>query len=211
MELKDYVLPGITSAVVIGLVIVAYVVLKNSSLGQLLAAIFGDANAALAAAADAIKSCMDNGLTHCALGPFIIGAVVIALLFGILKGLGVLDAVKSAGAKKMEAILGDKAGEVMSTDAVKQTLVESEVEVAKDPTVEEKYAETLAIVKSLSKIAAKTIKIAQSSNPEVNKEVTDHYDKVKYDVVEGQFDVEDWNRDNPGDPVQDPDAHVGYY
>lgn len=95
-------------AVLTGLAIGAYFAFRNSGLGQFLGNVFGDANGMLNWLGDQFSECSQNGLTSstCTLGPWIIGGLIVAGLFGILKFASLLKPFLPDGTRKYNEITG---------------------------------------------------------------------------------------------------------
>jgi hypothetical protein len=173
----------VTGVITLGFVIGAYYVFRNSALGKLLGNILGDANGLLNWTQKQFEECSKNGLTSqkCSIGPFIIGALVIAGLFGLAKLLGVLGIFKSDEAKKIEDARG---GKEITTQEVQESLEEGrnrfeglKAEGRKLPTdpKDREMAEQVLAIKDFKKKMAESI---DSGNIQAQKQVSDAVNEI---------------------------------
>lgn len=119
--------------VLVGLIIAAYFVFKNSTLGKVFGDVFGDLDGFLGWAGSQLSSCVNDGLTSkgCTIGPWMIGVIILFALISILGALGIPEIFKSKLAKLAET--SETTKDIVSKKSVEDMVSEEMALQEKDP------------------------------------------------------------------------------
>uniref|UniRef100_A0A6C0JRD1 Uncharacterized protein n=1 Tax=viral metagenome TaxID=1070528 RepID=A0A6C0JRD1_9ZZZZ len=128
-----YLLDIIFLVVLVGLIIGAYYVFKNSIAGKVFGDVFGDIDGFLGWAGAQAKACVNDGVTSsgCTVGPWAIGAGILYAIFSLLGVLGIPGLLKSKLAKIAESSEATK--DIVSTDNISNIIKDETAALEKDP------------------------------------------------------------------------------